>query len=86
MHAEETRADVLPVHCVAYVGRDICPPRVKMEQNALPLPRSNARRQLSALQPGPNSAVAEVMVDVCRVVIMDVLAVTDGVIDDAEGV
>lgn len=66
MQADETRAEVLPVHWVAYVGRAeaLGPPRVKTEQNALPFPLSNARRQLSALQPGPNSRVAELLIDV----------------------
>ena len=57
---------MLPVHWVAYVGRAGAPgpPRVKREQKALPFPASNARRQLSALQLGPYSRVAEMTVDV----------------------
>ncbi len=74
---------MLPVHCVAYVGRERDSPRVKIEQNALPFPLSNARRQLSALQPGPYSRVAEVEADVCRVEPDDVNVIREEV-DDGE--
>jgi hypothetical protein len=77
---------VLPVHCVAYVGRAGAPrpPRVKREQKALPFPPSNARRQLSALQPGPYSRVAEPTVDVCRVVPEEVVLVIEALLDEEE--
>jgi len=61
---------VLPVHWVAYVGREGAagPPRVKIEQKASPFPLSNARRQLSAAQPGPYAlGIEELTVAVLRV-------------------
>lgn len=46
---------MLGPHCVAYVGRTEARPRLSEEQKTVLLPRSNARRQLSTLQPRPNS-------------------------------
>jgi hypothetical protein len=68
------------------VGRAIGPPSVNREQKALPFPLSNARRQLSAKQPGPNSRVAEVIVNVCKVVPVGVKVVTGGLLNEEEGV
>lgn len=54
VHAELTWETVLLLtHWVTYDGRAVEMPAVKAEQNAWLFPRSKARRQLSAWQPGP---------------------------------
>jgi len=56
---------------------------VKIEQKELPFPLSKARRQLSALQPGPYSRNTEVEAEVCRVV-PELVSVVIEELDDGE--
>jgi hypothetical protein len=58
---------------------------VNREQKASPFPRSNARRQLSALQSGQYCFwIEELTVDVCIVVMIVVTAVTDELLNGEE--
>ena len=57
---------------------------MKREQKALPFPRSNARRQSSALHPGPNSEVVELVADVWRLVPKEFGAVIMALLDEEE--
>ena len=56
---------------------------MKIEQKELPFPLSKARRQLSALQPGPYSRNTEVEAEVCRVV-PELVSVVIEELDDGE--
>ena len=64
--------------------RALVPPRMKREQKALPFPRSNARRQLSASHPGSNSEVVELVADVWRLVPKEFGAVIMALLDEEE--
>jgi len=60
---------------------------VKREQKASPFPLSNARRQLSAWQPGPYSFwIEELIAHVCKVVVKDGTTVIDDLFDGEEPV
>ena len=75
MQAELSLDTMLPVHCVAYVGKDVVAVVtvvVNVEQKdgpSAPPSRISARRQLSALQPSASEIAADAdVVDIAAVV------------------